>query len=746
MKKINIFLLLFFISFLTKAQGPEWINLTNGDKVFSILSSGNNLWIGTDGGLVKLNKETEDLTFFNRANANLPDNHIRALALDSSGYLWIGTQYEGFGKFDGNLCQVYNTRNSPLPFDQWNMEIEVDTEGKIWIGSLKYLVKFNGTNWVSYETGNPLSAYYSINDIFFDRNGSEWIAASWGVGRFNGDSVIVEDIEGLNNDAIVIQEDKKNHIWVGTQWNGLFQYDGTNWTKYDTSNSEIPSNNLYDMKFDKDGNLWMATGNGLVKFDGSNFIVFNTVNSGLLQNEILSIEIDEKGIIWLGFFNYGLMKFDGINWEKYNLSNSILPSNAVYAIEFDDKDNIWFGTGGNALINYNRNKWISYDSSNCELLNTIYSLKFDKMGNLWIGYKYNIIEYNGNFWLSKYNNGHLLNYDSTNSPFSRNLVNCIKTDTYDNLWIGTAKGLLKFDGTGWTIYNMENTPLTTNLINDIDFDEIGNIWCGLGFYVKYDDEGNPTATEGGLARFDGNNWSIYNSQNSELPFNNVMSLAIDSEDIVWVSIRDPMYVGIEYGWGLTKFDGTTWTTFNINNSPLTSNTIFDITVDKDDNLWLSTCAGGLVKYDRKNSWKVYNVRNSGIAFDSQSLVKIDSYGNKWIGHNESGLSIFREGGVILTDVKENKAEQLPESFALYQNYPNPFNSTTKINYSLPKESFVIIKVYDVLGNDLTTLVDEDKPAGTYKINFDANKYSSGVYFYQLKTNDFIVTKKMILLR
>jgi len=741
--------LIFVILILTVqyyAQNPEWINLTNGDKVFSIVSSGNNLWIGTDGGLVKLNKETEEIAFYNRANANLPDNHIRTLAIDSSGYLWIGTQFEGIGRFDGYSCQVYNTRNSPLPFDQWNMEIEVDAEGKIWIGSLKYLVKFNGTDWVSYETGNPLSAYYSINDIFFDRNGIEWIAASWGVGRFNSDSVIVENIEGLNNDARVIQEDKENHIWVGTQWNGLFEFDGINWTEYDTSNSDIPSNNIYDMKFDYDGNLWLATGNGLVKLDGSNWEIFNTTNSGLLQNEILSIEIDEKGIIWLGFFNYGLMKFDGINWKKYNLSNSILPSNAVYVIEFDDKDNVWLGTGGNSLINYNRNTWSQYDSSNSGLLNTVYSLKFDNKENLWIGYKYNIIEYNGNFWLSKYNNENWLDYDSTNSPFSRNLVNCIKTDTYDNLWIGTGKGLVKFDGINWTIYNMGNTPLTSNLINDIEFDKNGNLWCGLGFSIKYDDNGNPTAMEGSLAKFDGNSWNIYNTYNSDLPINNVGSLAIDSENSIWISTWEPGKAGIEYGGGLTKFDGTTWTTFNINNSPLTSNTIFDITVDKDDNLWLSTCAGGLVKYDKKNSWTIYNVRNSGIAFDSQSLVAIDSYGNKWIGHNESGLSVFREGGVILTDVKENKLKQLPGSFALYQNYPNPFNPTTRIKYSIADREFVTLKVYDILGKEIATLVNKEKLAGNYEVEFNGSNLSSGVYFYRIQAGEFTSTKKFILLK
>ena len=189
-----------------------------------------------------------------------------------------------------------------------------------------------------------------------------------------------------------------------------------------------------------------------------------------------------------------------------------------------------------------------------------------------------------------------------------------------------------------------------------------------------------------------------------------------------------------------------WQSYSIYNSSLTSNTIFDLTVDKDDNLWLSTCAGGLVKYDRKNSWIVYNVRNSGIAFDLQNLVEIDSYGNKWIGHNESGLSVFREGGVILTDVKEDNLRSIPKSFALYQNYPNPFNPKTKIKYSIAYREFVTLKVYDILGKEIAALVNKEKVAGNYEVEFNGSNLSSGVYFYRMQAGEFTSTKKFILLK
>jgi len=101
---------------------------------------------------------------------------------------------------------------------------------------------------------------------------------------------------------------------------------------------------------------------------------------------------------------------------------------------------------------------------------------------------------------------------------------------------------------------------------------------------------------------------------------------------------------------------------------------------------------------------------------------------------------------------ENSVEK-PEDFFLYQNFPNPFNPTTIISYNIPsvistegRNLRVLLKVYDVLGNEVATLVDEYKPAGSYEVAYSASFLSSGVYFYQLKAGSFVETKKMILLR
>jgi hypothetical protein len=102
------------------------------------------------------------------------------------------------------------------------------------------------------------------------------------------------------------------------------------------------------------------------------------------------------------------------------------------------------------------------------------------------------------------------------------------------------------------------------------------------------------------------------------------------------------------------------------------------------------------------------------------------------------------------DVEEEKSTALPNEFVLKQNYPNPFNPSTSIEYRVGSSEYVTLKVYDILGNEIATLVNEEKPVGTYEVDFNASSIkhhtSSGVYFYQLSAGDFVQTKKMILIK
>jgi len=102
----------------------------------------------------------------------------------------------------------------------------------------------------------------------------------------------------------------------------------------------------------------------------------------------------------------------------------------------------------------------------------------------------------------------------------------------------------------------------------------------------------------------------------------------------------------------------------------------------------------------------------------------------------------------ISEVENEPSGIVPAQFTLFQNYPNPFNPTTTIKYQIPEISFITIKVYDVLGNEVATLVNEEKPAGEYNVEFriDNLELSSGIFFYQLQAGNYIETKKMVLLK
>lgn len=135
----------------------------------------------------------------------------------------------------------------------------------------------------------------------------------------------------------------------------------------------------------------------------------------------------------------------------------------------------------------------------------------------------------------------------------------------------------------------------------------------------------------------------------------------------------------------------------------------------------------------------------------ESLVRYnDNYGAMFIESTSSKM-IFKfinvNGFVIdsFTISRDNLIVK-PEKYSLYQNSPNPFNSSTIIKYNIPEQSKISLKVFDILGNEITTLVDEYKTAGFYEVGFNPNNLASGIYLYKLQVDNFTATKKMILLR
>ena len=143
-------------------------------------------------------------------------------------------------------------------------------------------------------------------------------------------------------------------------------------------------------------------------------------------------------------------------------------------------------------------------------------------------------------------------------------------------------------------------------------------------------------------------------------------------------------------------------------------------------------------------WRYQNVDITQYANNSNMKLAWQYVGND--GDAAAIDNVKLTGFVTVTDVKEEESERIPNNYELSQNYPNPFNPSTKINYSIPANSKVSLIVYDILGREIKTLVNEFQSAGRYSIEFNAKGLASGIYFYRLTSGQFSETQKLILLR
>ena len=412
-------------------------------------------------------------------------------------------------------------------------------------------------------------------------------------------------------------------------------------------------------------------------------------SSMLPDNNVDYLATDQNGNIWIGTYFSGLVKFDGTNWTNYNTTNSPLPDKTITDVTIDPSGNIWLCDYGNGVYKYDGVNWTHYSTANglsSDYVNTIIA---DKNGNIWIGLSVSGPNYYG---LMKYNKSSWVGYTFTNT-YNFFSAESIAEDLSGNIWAGTQIGLYKFNGTSWTIYTKETTGgnLCGNYIKTIAVDPSGNIWFGC----EDKDPATGSWIGGGLSKFNGSTWTSNTPSNSNLKTGYVSAVAFRNNE-VWVGTGFCGQVSDDLG--LYKFDGTTWTNYYNDSNTFPGTCVNDLVVDKNGNLWIGS------------SW---------------GLTKVD----------------FNP-----TDVKET--ESIPTSFKLNQNYPNPFNPETVISYQLPVSGKVRLSVSDLLGREVAVLVDEVQPAGIHHSTFSSARtaLSSGVYFYKLQTENFVDVKKMMIIK
>ncbi|MCH7826675.1 MAG: T9SS type A sorting domain-containing protein [Bacteroidetes bacterium] len=305
-----------------------------------------------------------------------------------------------------------------------------------------------------------------------------------------------------------------------------------------------------------------------------------------------------------------------------------------------------------------------------------------------------------------------------------------------DIWVaGDRDQIAKYDGTTWTTFDSiySNTGnMALKRVRSFANDSKGNIY----FANMSEPRVNTTSQDYVLVKYDGQNFNVLTTQPAEVPSWLLHVIAVDSNDHIWY--------GNKFNY-LIEYDGQNFSYYTPpQNMPL--GIIWAVIVDNYNQKWVAADSG-IYKLSG-NIWTEYKYRDLGLirgypgsrAYD----IAIDKNNNVWFATNW-GMVQFNPNGIV-TDVEDENVVNIPKEFKLSQNYPNPFNPKTSIKYQLSALSFVSLKVFDVLGREVAILVNEEKPAGTHTINFNAKGLSSGVYFYRLKAGSFVQTKKLILMK
>ena len=314
-------------------------------------------------------------------------------------------------------------------------------------------------------------------------------------------------------------------IWIGSRplndWDwigGLTKFDTQTetWRQYTTDNSELPHNRIWDIEFDSDGNMWIAThGKGLVKFDGiTDWTIYDENNSDLGYDFIYEIEIDAQGILWIGHGDptgvggqAALTIFDRVDqWHVFTAETTPLAENTCYAITFGLDGLRWFGQKRSGIFSMDDNgtpfdpnddQWTHYTESEGLERNTINagSGETNINGDIWFGHDRGVgDDYSPG--CARYTDSVWINYLADTAR-----IRAIEHDSHGNVWLGDkgedlgSTGLWKFDGSAWQKWSTENSNIPFDWINCITIDEKNSIMW-IGFHGQEPELGGLCKVEG----------------------------------------------------------------------------------------------------------------------------------------------------------------------------------------------------------------------------------------------------------
>ena len=313
-----LFLLLAAYSISATAQSKEWEEIGVHNSVRRMATDGTNLWVATDNGLLKYDKQTGGQTLYNSDNSGLISNYLEGVAY-IGGNVWMGTYNRGIAKFDGQKIVSYNKLGEVDIFSE-NQGIWVivsDAGGNLWFGSMYGLFRYDGTDW----EWNPIPdsfhlAHLQISSMVFDRDSTLWFGCMGSMqnplGRImrDGKMEIIQSVGHADIDKIAI--DKDGNVWYTSYRGGIARFDGTTLERFDSKNSPLPSDYTNGLTIDDEDNVWFGCGSDLYKYDGCQFTAYK-----LPTEKFVSDVLIDGGTIWVGTFGDGLFRL--VNGQIENI-------------------------------------------------------------------------------------------------------------------------------------------------------------------------------------------------------------------------------------------------------------------------------------------------------------------------------------------------------------------------------------------------------------------------------------------
>ncbi len=668
----------------------RWFVGISGDGVYYTTNEGNN-WIPTSNGLTEA--------------------RVNCLVIDSSNYLFAGTSRGLFRSSNGGAQWqvIYFNTNEILSIvvDQIN-RIFVSTANTIWIST------DNGVSWNVSAGGLSGGSYYNLcvapNSYMYVRSGSgvfrstdggaNWIAVNSGLPSTSVSSLITT---------------ANNYIFAGISSQGVYlsTNNGENWTAV---NSGL--GNMYVSGFGNYENIiFAATYNGIFKTTnyGTNWVAanngFTAPYTGCNTFAFIS-----SNTVFAGTGALGVLKSTNAGGLWFSSSEGI-NAGSIKSIAVNQQNDIFVAmTGG---VYKTTDAGASFIKSDAGITNThLNILRIHPNGYLFVGtFPMSGTPLSGIFrstnnglnwtvsmngFTYQYNNVLDFTFDTNGYIYAASNDNVYKSTNYGSNWFKTSNG----------ITNNQVYSIAVNKSNNYIF--AGTY--GSGVFRSTDNGGNWTQVNNGLSateimslEFNGDNFlfagtngqGVFRSKNNGGDWEQVLGIGLTMQ--AWkIAINRKGYI----------FAG------------IVGGQIVNL------GIWVSTNAG--------DNWTQIT---SGIYYPFVDAIGFDSVQYGYAGTLNGGLYKSNASTPI-----RNTITEIPIAFVLEQNYPNPFNPTTTIKYFLAKDCNVKLKVYDLLGRDIETIVNGYQSAGYYQYIFDASRLSSGIYIYRLETDSYSESRRMILVR